>query len=173
MLRVNTILRWADSVNEAKNHHTLINKLTLIKYFTIVYSDGVALWVARLTRNVEVVGSSSIKDSLCFLEQETLPLLLSTGWLQERIRAWFHNRTKIKSEGLMEDWLKCQISPSLNIVKTKNKPNYFTGVSKSMNEWFPSKYQYAKQVKHCVSWSAINLKRTFDTLVKCSPCFCL
>jgi len=22
-------------------------------------------------------------------------LLLSTGWFQERIRAWFHNRTKI------------------------------------------------------------------------------
>ena len=37
------------------------------------------LWVARLTRNVEVVGSSP-------LEQETLPLLLSTGWFQERIR---------------------------------------------------------------------------------------
>ena len=37
---------------------------------------------ARLTRNVEVVGSSP----RCFLEQETLPLLLSTGWFQERIR---------------------------------------------------------------------------------------
>jgi len=44
-------------------------------------------WVARLTRNVEVVGSSLIKGRLCFLEQETLPLLLSTGWFQERIRA--------------------------------------------------------------------------------------
>jgi len=31
----------------------------------------------------------------CFLEQETLPLLLITGWFKERIRAWFHNRTKI------------------------------------------------------------------------------
>jgi len=30
----------------------------------------------------------------CFLEQETLPLLLSTGWFLGRIRAWFHNRTK-------------------------------------------------------------------------------
>ena len=44
-------------------------------------------WVARLTRNVEVVGSSPIKGPRCFLEQETLPLLLSTGWFQERIRA--------------------------------------------------------------------------------------
>jgi len=44
-------------------------------------------WVARLTRYVEVVGSSPIKSPCCFLEQETLPLLLSTGWLQERIRA--------------------------------------------------------------------------------------
>ena len=32
--------------------------------------------VARLTRNVEVVGSSHIKGPRCFLEQETLPLCL-------------------------------------------------------------------------------------------------
>ena len=48
---------------------------------------GVAQWVALLTRNEEVVGSSPIKGTCCFLEQETLPLLLSTGWFQERIRA--------------------------------------------------------------------------------------
>ena len=42
-------------------------------------------WVAHLTRNVEVVGSSTIKGPHCFLEQGTLPLLLSTGWFQERI----------------------------------------------------------------------------------------
>ena len=45
----------------------------------------VAQWVARLTRNVEVVGSSPIKGPRCFLEQEKLPLLLSTGWFQEPI----------------------------------------------------------------------------------------
>ena len=45
---------------------------------------GVVQWVARLTRNVKVVGSSPIKGPRCFLEQETLPLLLSTGWFQER-----------------------------------------------------------------------------------------
>ena len=38
--------------------------------------SGVAQWVARLTRNVEVVGSSHIKGPRCFLEQETLPLCL-------------------------------------------------------------------------------------------------
>ena len=43
--------------------------------------------VARLPRNVEVVGSSPIKGARCFPEQETLPLLPSTGWFQERIRA--------------------------------------------------------------------------------------
>jgi len=47
----------------------------------------VAQLVARLTRNVEAVGSSPIKGSRCFLEQESLPLLLSTGWFQTRIRA--------------------------------------------------------------------------------------
>ena len=53
----------------------------------LLLSDGVAHWVARLTRNVEVVGSSPIKCPRCFLEQETLPLLLSTCWFQEGIRA--------------------------------------------------------------------------------------
>jgi len=43
--------------------------------------------VARLTRNEEVVGSSPIKSPRCFLEQETLPLLLNAGWFQELIRA--------------------------------------------------------------------------------------
>ena len=46
-----------------------------------------AQWVARLTRNVEVVGSSPIKCPRRFREQETLPLLLSTVWSQGRIRA--------------------------------------------------------------------------------------
>ena len=55
-----------------------------------------AQWVAHLTHNVEVVGSSPIKGPCCLLEQETLPLLLSAGWFQERIRAWFHNQTKKK-----------------------------------------------------------------------------
>ena len=48
---------------------------------------GVAQWVARLTRNVEVVGMSPTKGPRCFIEQETLLLLLSTGSSQERIRA--------------------------------------------------------------------------------------
>jgi len=47
----------------------------------------VAQWVARLTRNVEGVDSRPIKGPRCFLEQETLPLLLRTGWFQEQIRA--------------------------------------------------------------------------------------
>ena len=56
---------------------------------------GVAQWVALLTRNVKVVGSSPIKDLRCFLQQETLPVLISTGWFQERIQSLNHNRTKI------------------------------------------------------------------------------
>ena len=43
--------------------------------------------LCELARNVEVVGSSPNKGLYCFLEQETLPLLLSTGWFQQRIRA--------------------------------------------------------------------------------------
>ena len=44
-------------------------------------------WVARLTLNVEVMSSITIKGPHCFIEQETLPLLYSTGWFQERTRA--------------------------------------------------------------------------------------
>jgi len=40
-----------------------------------------------LISNEEVVGSSPIKGPCCFIKQETLLLLLSTGWFQERIRA--------------------------------------------------------------------------------------
>jgi len=38
-----------------------------------------------------------VEDSrpMCFLEQEPLLLLLSTGRFQERIRAWVHNRRNI------------------------------------------------------------------------------
>ena len=62
--------------------------MTLMCYIVIsVTRGGVAQWVARLTRNVKVVGSSAIKCPRRFLEQETLPLLLSTGWFLERIRA--------------------------------------------------------------------------------------
>ena len=42
--------------------------------------DDVAQWVARLTRNVKVMGSSPIKGHRYFLEQESLPFMLSTGW---------------------------------------------------------------------------------------------
>jgi len=51
----------------------------MLSQLLYIYRGGGAQWVERLTRNVEVVGSSPIKGSCCFLEQETLPLLLSTG----------------------------------------------------------------------------------------------
>ena len=47
--------------------------------FPLSSRGGVAQWVARLTRNVEVVGSSPIKGTRCYLEHATLPLLLTTG----------------------------------------------------------------------------------------------
>jgi len=56
-----------------------------------------------------------------FLEQETSPLLFSTGWFQERIRAWFHNRTKLYWGPYMEDWPSSNMPLVKNIVKTKYK----------------------------------------------------
>jgi len=37
--------------------------------------------------DMSVVGSDSIKGARCFLDQHTLPSLLSTGWFKERSRA--------------------------------------------------------------------------------------
>ena len=60
-----------------------------------MFSKGacVAQWEARLTCNLSVVGSSPIKGCRCFLEQETLTLLLSTGWFHEWVCAIFQSRT--------------------------------------------------------------------------------
>ena len=33
------------------------------------------------------VDEATLKSPRCFIEQEVIPLLLSTGWFQERIRA--------------------------------------------------------------------------------------
>jgi len=41
----------------------------------------ISQWVRLLTRVWSVISSSPIKGSCCFLEQETQPLMLSTGWV--------------------------------------------------------------------------------------------
>ena len=62
--------------SQQKKHSWLI-----IRIIRIILEGG------RLTRYVEVVGSNPTKAPRHFLEQETLSLLLSTGWFQERILA--------------------------------------------------------------------------------------
>ena len=52
------------------------------------YKDGVAQWVAHLTCDRSIPVSREFEpyqSPRCFLEQETLLSLLSTGWFQERI----------------------------------------------------------------------------------------
>ena len=58
------------------------------------YTNWGAVLVARRIRNRSVVDLKPIKGSRCVLVQETLPSLLSTGWFQEQIRAWFHKQQK-------------------------------------------------------------------------------
>ena len=59
------------------------------------WTGGLAHWVGRLTSKLPAVGSNPIKGSSCFLEQETLHMMLMrTGWFKERIREWSNNRTK-------------------------------------------------------------------------------
>ena len=48
-------------------------------------SDHVAEWVKSLTCNQSVMSSNLVKDSLCFLEQETLHSLLSSSWFKEQV----------------------------------------------------------------------------------------
>ena len=53
---------------------------TIYHYVIHTSRCGVVQWVARLTRNVKVMGSSPIKGHRYFLEQESSPFMLSTGW---------------------------------------------------------------------------------------------
>ena len=77
--------------------HSVKLKNVYIKSSTFLYwnqnpsNGGVAQWVAHFTPNVF---DSPSKTHLVFFSKK-LPLLLSTDWCQERIRAWFHNQTKI------------------------------------------------------------------------------
>ena len=74
-------------VNITIAYGSIIKVLFTLRCFNETNRAGVAQCEARLTRNMEVVGSIPIKVARCFLEQETLSLLFSTGWFQERIRA--------------------------------------------------------------------------------------
>ena len=80
-----------------------------------MWRGGLHLWLVMWRSWVR----TPIKGPRCFLEQETLPFLHSTGWFQERIRAWYHNRTQMV--GLMEDWFKCQISPLVKYRQNQTK----------------------------------------------------
>ena len=77
----------------------------------------VAQWVSRLTRNVEVVGSSPIKCPVVSFSKKLYPYCLILFGSRNGFECDITVELK-NSEGLMEDWLKCQISPLLNIVKT-------------------------------------------------------
>ena len=85
-------------------HNYLILWLSRFHYLQVSYNSqelqgaawrsGLHVWLVMWRSWV----SSPIKGPRCFGEQETSPLLLSNGWFQERIRAWFRNQ------------LECQIS---------------------------------------------------------------
>jgi len=78
------------------------------------------------------------------------PLLLSTGWFQEWIRAWFHNWTKIK--GLMEDWLKCQISPLVKYRQNQTKLNIINLTPKNRIPFSPIMFLLL-----CTPWTVYKL----------------
>ena len=89
------------------------NRMCIWRKMITLNKSFLAQWVVRLTRNRSVVSSNHINGSPCFLEHETLPLLLSTGWFQELIQVWFHNETKI-SWGPYN-----KLVHSFNVIKSK------------------------------------------------------
>jgi len=63
--------------------------MTVKGFYLFLYSIAWAQWVARLTRNVEVVGSSPIKGLLVSLSKKVYPycLVLVGSRFEEQIRA--------------------------------------------------------------------------------------
>ena len=73
------------------------------------------IWVARLTRNVEVVGSSPTKGAVVSLSKKRYPYYLVLVGFRNGFECDF---TIELFEVLMEDWLKCQMSPNrANVTK--------------------------------------------------------
>ena len=48
-----------------------------------------AQWVAGVSYNQSVVSSNNSKSFICFLGNETLPSLVSTGWFQDGFELYF------------------------------------------------------------------------------------
>jgi len=82
----------------------------IIEHVCILNKNGIT-WrnagLARLVRSRKRLSGGSantIKDSRCFLVLKYLPVLLRTGWFQERIRERFNNQIK-KYELTMRDYI--------------------------------------------------------------------
>ena len=67
--------------------------------------DNIRQWLVCLTHILWKACQSwvwnPIKASCCFIEQETLSSLLSTGWFQEQNRAWLN-----KQDCFFSNWIK-------------------------------------------------------------------
>ena len=89
-------------------------------YKCLFLSSDVAQWVARLTCNVEVVGSSPIKGPRCFLEQETT--LIAQYWLVSGTDSSVISQSNLNElRALWKIGLNVKCAPLLNIVKTKKQ----------------------------------------------------
>ena len=66
---------------------TVIYKFSVHNIVLACLSGDVAQWVWRLTHYRSVMSLNPAKGSHFFLEPETLPLLLSTGWFHEQTEA--------------------------------------------------------------------------------------
>jgi len=75
---------------------------TRLQNVTMNTRGGVSQWVARLTRNGWMPVTREFEPhqrlTRCFLEQKTLPSLLSTGWFQEQIKLDLHKQKVLVSQ---------------------------------------------------------------------------
>ena len=97
------------------------HKLAISNYYSrVAWRSRLGVWLV-IGGCLSVVGSNLIKGSRYFLEKKTLLSLLSTGWFQEWIRAWFHNQTKINWS--YHERFTWQISPRVKYRQNQTKIN--------------------------------------------------
>ena len=88
--------------------------------------DNIGQWLARdnigqwFVECMSVVSLNPIKGSCCFIEQETLSSLLSTGWFQEQNRAWLNKQDWVFSNWIKQKSIKTKVLTSSQPILCSN-----------------------------------------------------
>ena len=89
-------------------HSTVVNEVVIISQLALTPVERCGAVVKHRTRDREVPGSIPANSKCCFLEQETLSTLLSTGFYPGKKRATWKISTRL-----------------LNVLPSINKVDYY------------------------------------------------